>query len=59
MNKNKYLCSTCKTGMESYFLDSRTSMCPYIQYSNGDICPFYVSIRQSLIKRLISKLAKK
>ena len=48
-NNKKYLCPNCKTGQDTYLLDSRNPFCPYIQYHDGDKC---------LVFRAISKTNK-
>lgn len=40
MNYNK-LCPTCKIGQETYMLDSKNPLCPYIGCHNGESCKAY------------------
>lgn len=44
---NRQLCPKCKTGAESYRLDPKSPMCPYLQYHNVERCPFFVPIKES------------
>lgn len=44
---NKQLCSQCKTGAESYRLDPKSPICPYLSSHNGERCPFFVTIKES------------
>lgn len=41
------LCPNCKTGADSYRLDPKSPMCPYIQSHNGERCPFFLPIDES------------
>lgn len=41
MFQKKQICPSCKTGKESYRLDSHTDACPYIDYLRKGKCPFY------------------
>ena len=36
------LCPECKTGQDTYRLDGRSPMCPYIGCHNGNQCPMFV-----------------
>lgn len=36
------LCPKCKTGQDTYRLDSSSPMCPYIGCYNGKHCPMFV-----------------
>lgn len=54
MPNKKDICSSCKTGAESYKLDSHSAMCPYMQYNNGDKCPFYYPAKQQFYRRILS-----
>ena len=39
LNKNTtQLCPNCKTGLETYLLDNRGPICPYISYHDGATC---------------------
>lgn len=44
---NKQLCPKCKTGAESYKLDPKSEVCPYLQYHNGKSCQFFSPIEES------------
>ncbi len=44
---NTLLCPKCKTGVESYRLDPKSPMCPYLSSHNGEKCPFFVPIKES------------
>lgn len=41
---NEQLCPTCKTGQDTYLLDSRNPFCPYIHCHNGTSCTMYKPI---------------
>lgn len=43
--KNKQLCPTCKTGQDTYLLDSRNPFCPYLNLHDGEKCSAYVRIK--------------
>ena len=43
---SKQLCPKCKTGAESYKLDPKSEVCPYLQYHNGKSCPFFSPIEE-------------
>ena len=47
------LCPNCKTGADTYKLDKKSVMCPYLHCHNGVSCPFYkpISLKKSLIKK--------
>lgn len=48
MNKeNKQLCPTCKTGQDTYLLDSKNPFCPYIHCHKGNTCSMYVPLKQN------------
>ena len=34
-DEKEQLCPKCQTGLDSLKLDSRTPMCPYLDYHNG------------------------
>ncbi len=38
---NKQLCPKCKTGADSYLLDNKSSVCPYMHLHNGKSCPMF------------------
>ncbi len=46
MNNNPQLCPTCKTGQDTYLLDSRNPFCPYIHCHKGVSCSKYVPIEK-------------
>ena len=35
------LCPKCKTGAESYALDPKSPVCPYLPFHNGTTCKFF------------------
>lgn len=41
MNSNNMICPNCRTGEESYKLDSRSPFCPYIQLYKSGACAKY------------------
>ncbi len=47
---NTQLCPKCKTGADSYKLDPKSVMCPYIHFHNGKSCPFFAPIEKSEVK---------
>lgn len=47
MANNKQLCPTCKTGQDTYLLDSKNPFCPYIHCHKGDSCTMYVPLEQN------------
>ena len=48
MKDNKdYLCPKCKTGQETYLLDSRNPFCPYIRFHNGEKCSMFRQMDKS------------
>lgn len=56
------LCSTCKTGKETFELDSKAA-CPYIHKNNGKKCPNYVRLNEKKFltnfKLALGKLKKR
>lgn len=42
----KQICPRCKTGKESYDLDSHSEACPYIGCWKKGKCPFYVPLEK-------------
>ena len=39
MNNEKIqLCPNCQTGLESYLLDNKSPVCPYIHLHDGSCC---------------------
>ena len=44
--RKKYLCSSCKTGKESFELDRHSEMCPYISFYNckKKKCNYYIPL---------------
>lgn len=47
MNKeNELLCPNCQTGLDSLNLDSRTPICPYMDFHNGTYCGKYKKIKE-------------
>ena len=54
--KNKKMCSCCKTGKETYALDKRSEVCPYIYSYTGNSCSCYVPLEndeKGAIKRFL------
>lgn len=45
MIKNKSICANCKTGKESYELDSRTAVCPYLGLYKNNKCCYYKPLK--------------
>ena len=45
MEKGKLLCPDCKTGKQTYQIDKKSVMCPYIRCHNGKRCSMYVPIK--------------
>ena len=43
--KNK-LCSNCKTGRDTYRLDPKSVMCPFIGSNNGKSCVFFKPMKE-------------
>ena len=50
------LCPGCKTGKEIYELDSRDTLCPYIENCVGGRCAYYVSIRKVRLKEFLKRI---
>lgn len=44
------LCPKCETGAQSYRLDPKSPVCPYLEYHNGKSCPFFSQIEESEVK---------
>lgn len=44
---NKQLCPKCKTGAESYRLDPRSTVCPYLQCNTGKACSFFSPVYEN------------
>ncbi len=54
-----HLCENCKTGRETYELDSRSAICPHLFHYENDKCLYYIPIenctkKNGLLKKLIS-----
>ena len=45
------LCPKCKTGAESYKLDPKSPMCPYLEYHNGKTCPYFSELSESEVNK--------
>ena len=45
--ENNQLCPNCKTGQDTYLLDSKNPFCPYIQCHKGNTCSMYVPLKQN------------
>lgn len=41
---NKQLCPKCKTGAESYRLDPKSELCPYLVYHTSKECKMYAPL---------------
>ncbi len=50
MEKEKQLCSNCKTGEKSYKLDPQSVFCPYIHMHKSSGCKMYVPIKEGAKK---------
>jgi len=44
--KNKHLCTNCKTGKASYELDIHSEACPYISSYENNKCIFYKPLKK-------------
>lgn len=44
---NNQLCPNCKTGAESYKLDPKSPVCPYMGFHNGETCSFFKPLKES------------
>ncbi len=65
---NKKLCPKCQTGKDSYNIDNQSTVCPYLEYNNGQRCEMYVKLKKkrhplkcfiSVIKKITSFVVKK
>ena len=45
--ENTQLCPNCKTGRDSYLLDSKELFCPYIHFHNGVTCSQFAPITEN------------
>ncbi|HAS91558.1 MAG TPA: hypothetical protein DCS12_04730 [Clostridiales bacterium] len=45
--KSKQLCPICKTGQDTYLLDSRNPFCPHLHCHDGKTCTAYVPLEHS------------
>ena len=55
MFKEKQICSNCKTGKESYELDTHSENCPYMMcWSNGR-CDYYKPLKKPLKLKLFKR----
>lgn len=43
--ENKQLCPSCKTGQDTYLLDSKNPFCPFLHMHSGGNCRAYVRIK--------------
>ncbi len=57
--KSKQLCPTCKTGQDTYLLDSRNPFCPHLHCYNGKTCTAYVPLENTAEKKDIPKTKNK
>lgn len=55
----KQICPNCKTGQESYCLDSHTDVCPYIDYLKNGKCPFYKPLKQNGKSYLVRDIVRR
>ena len=47
-NKNKVqLCPNCKTGADSYILDDKSPVCPYMHLHNGESCAKFKKMQET------------
>ncbi len=60
MKKVRGKCPKCLTGKETYELDSREPMCPYIHtYNKKRKCPYYAplnELKNGFISRLLERV---
>jgi len=54
--KQRIICPSCKTGMDSYAVDNSSPTCPYISCYNGVRCAYYVPVENTERKGPITKL---
>ena len=64
LGRKKHLCLSCKTGKESYELDSRSEVCPYLSCYNSKkkICRFYKPLetdKKPFISKILGAFGKK
>lgn len=45
-DEKEQLCPKCQTGLDSLKLDSRTPMCPYLDYHNGTYCSKFCELEK-------------
>lgn len=43
---NVLLCPNCQTGKESYLLDSKSPVCPYLHFHAGQSCIKFKKIKK-------------
>ena len=43
---NKHICSDCKTGKDTYNIDPKSEICPYIECLKNGKCSFYVPLEE-------------
>lgn len=43
---NTQLCPKCKTGKDSYLLDSKSPICPYLHLHDGKGCAKFKEIKE-------------
>lgn len=44
--ENYQLCPNCQTGLDSLKLDSRTPVCPYLDFHNGTHCGKFAELKE-------------
>ena len=44
-DKTEQLCPQCQTGKDSYLLDNKSPVCPYIDFHNGKECIKFKPLR--------------
>lgn len=55
----KKICTKCKRGRESYMLDERSPICPYMDGLYGRKCGYYVKDKSMTVYNKILKRLKK
>lgn len=49
----KQLCPNCKTGQETYLLDSRSTFCPHLIYHDGANCSMFMPVFEQQLEGVI------
>lgn len=56
----KKICTKCKIGRESYMIDERSPICPYMESLRGRKCGCYVKDKSmTMYNKILKKLKKK